>query len=45
MHKIIYHKPITDEQGFYDKFSCGKFYLLIGRVYLQQIFYDKFLVF
>jgi hypothetical protein len=32
----------TDEQVFYDKFLCDKFYLPSARVYMQQILYDKF---
>ena len=35
-------KPVTDEQVFYDKFLCEKFYLLSARVYMQQILYNKF---
>ena len=38
-------KPVTDEQVFYDKFLCGKFYLPSERMYVRQILYDKFLVF
>ena len=38
-------KPVTDEQVFYDKFLYGKFYLPSARVYVQQIFYNNFLVF
>jgi hypothetical protein len=36
------YKPVTDEQVFYDKFLCDKFYLPSARVYMQQILYDKF---
>jgi hypothetical protein len=35
-------KQVTDEQVFYDKFLCDKFYLPSVRVYMQQILYDKF---
>jgi hypothetical protein len=35
-------KPVTDEQVFYDKFLCDKFYLPSARVYMQQIWYDNF---
>jgi hypothetical protein len=36
-------KPVTDEQVFYDKFLCDKFYFPNARVYImQQILYDKF---
>ena len=44
---IVQVKLVTDKQGFYDKFSNGTFYLSIvyTRVYVQQIFNDKFLVF
>ena len=35
-------KPVIDEQVFYDKFLCDKFYLPKARVYMQQILYDKF---
>ena len=35
-------KPVTDEQVFYDKFLCDKFYLPSARVYMQQILNDKF---
>jgi hypothetical protein len=35
-------KPVTDEQVFYDKFLCDKFYLPSARVYMQQLLYDKF---
>ena len=38
-------KPVADEQVFYDKFLCDKFYLPSARVYVRQILYDKFLVF
>ena len=38
-------KPATDEQVFYDKFLCDKFYLPSARAYVRQILYDKFLVF
>ena len=34
-------KPVTDEQVFYDKFLCDKFYLPSARVHMQQILYDK----
>jgi hypothetical protein len=37
-----YLKPVTDEQVFYDKFLCDKFYLPSARVYMQHILYDKF---
>ena len=30
-------KPVTDEQVFYDKFLCDKFYLPNARVYMQQV--------
>jgi hypothetical protein len=33
-------KPVTDDQVFYDKFLCDKFYLASARVYMQQILYD-----
>ena len=36
------HKAGTDEQVFYDKFLCDKFYLPSARVYMQQILYHKF---
>jgi hypothetical protein len=35
-------KPVADEQVFYDKFLCDKFYLPSARVYMQQILNDKF---
>ena len=35
-------KPVTDEQVFYDKFLCDKFYLPSARVFMQQILYEKF---
>jgi hypothetical protein len=35
-------KPVTDEQVFYDKFLCDKFYLPSACVYMQQILYNKF---
>jgi hypothetical protein len=38
-------KSLTDKKIFYDKFLNGKFYLLSARVYVQQILYDKLLVF
>jgi hypothetical protein len=25
-------KPVTDEQVFYDKFLCDKFYLLVSKL-------------
>jgi hypothetical protein len=30
-------KPVTDEQVFYDKFLCDKFYLPNARVNMQQV--------
>jgi hypothetical protein len=35
-------RPVTDEQVFYDKFLCDKFYLPSARVYVRQILYNKF---
>jgi hypothetical protein len=32
-------KPVTDEQVFYDKFLCDKFYLPSERVYICGKFY------
>jgi hypothetical protein len=32
-------KPVTDEQVFYDKFLCDKFYLPSARVYICNKFY------
>ena len=40
--KRVALKPVTDEQVFYDKFLRDKFYLPSARVFMQQIFYDKF---
>jgi hypothetical protein len=34
-------KPVTDEQGFYDKFLCDKFYLLVCTRNFDNFFYDK----
>jgi hypothetical protein len=36
-------KPDTDEQVFYDKFLCDKFYLPSARVYMQQILWQVFI--
>jgi hypothetical protein len=35
-------KPVTDEQVFYYKYLCDKFYSPNARVYMQHILYDKF---
>ena len=36
--KLLYTlKPVTDEQVFYDKFLCDKFYLASACVYMQQL--------
>ena len=32
-------KPVTDEQIFFDKFLCDKFYLPSARVYICNTFY------
>ncbi len=37
--KVI--KPVTDEQVFYDKFLCDKFYLLVCTRNFDNFFYDK----
>ena len=34
---VYFVQPVTDEQVFYDKFLCDKFYLPSARVYMQQI--------
>ncbi len=34
-------KPLTDEQVFYDKFLCDKFYLLVCARNFDNFFYDK----
>ncbi len=34
-------KPVTDEQVFYDKFLCDKFYLLVCTRNFDIFFYDK----
>ena len=35
-------KPVTDEQVFYDKFLCDKFYLLFCTCHnFDKFFYDK----
>jgi hypothetical protein len=34
-------KPVTDEQVFYDKFLCDKFYLLVCTRNFDNFFYDK----
>jgi hypothetical protein len=34
-------KPVTDEQVFYDKFLCDKFYLLVCTRNVDNFFYDK----
>ncbi len=34
-------KPVTDEQFFYDKFLCDKFYLLVCTRNFDNFFYDK----
>ena len=33
-------KSLTDEQVFYDKFPCGKFYLLVYTRHFVNFFYD-----
>ena len=33
-------KSLTDEQVFYDKFPCGKFYLLVYTRHFANFFYD-----
>jgi hypothetical protein len=37
-------KPVPDEQVFYDRFLCGKFYLLVGVVLrkFDNFYYDKY---
>jgi hypothetical protein len=35
-------KLVTDEQVFFDKFLCNKFYFPSVRVYIQQVLYEKF---
>ena len=32
-------KPVTDEQVFYDKFLCNKFYLLVCTRNFDNFFY------
>jgi hypothetical protein len=34
-------KPVTDEQVFYDKFLCVKFYLLVCTRNFDNFFHDK----
>ena len=34
-------KPVTDEQVFYDKFLCDKFYLLVCTRNFDNFFNDK----
>ena len=34
-------KPVTDEQVFYDKFLCDKFYSLVCTRNVDKFFYDK----
>ena len=34
-------KPVTDDQVFYDKFLCDKFYLLVCTRNFDKFFYDK----
>jgi hypothetical protein len=36
-----YLKPVTDEQVFYDKFLCDKFYLLVCTRNFDKFLYDK----
>ena len=38
---ILILKPLTDEKVFYDKFSCGKFYLLVCTRNFANFSYDK----
>jgi hypothetical protein len=41
---IVYReriKPVTEEQVFYDKFLCDKFYLLVCTRNFDNFFYDK----
>ena len=45
IHYGYYYKAGYRRASFYDKLSYWKFYFPIARVYVQQIFYDKFLVF
>ena len=37
----VLFKPLTDEQVFYDKFLCDKFYLLVCTRNFDSFFYDK----
>jgi hypothetical protein len=39
--KDTYIKPVTDEQVFYDKFLCDKFYLFVCTCNFDKFFYDK----
>ncbi len=41
LHGYIGLKPVTDEQVFYDKFLCDKFYLLVCTRNFNIFFYDK----
>ncbi len=38
---FVWVKPVTDEQVFYDKFLCDKFYLLVCTRNFDNFFYDK----
>ena len=38
LHRV---KPVKDEQVFYDKFLCDKFYLLVCTRNFENFFYDK----
>jgi hypothetical protein len=42
LHSHLNIKPVTDEQVFYDKFLCDKFYFPSAHVYMQHTLYDKF---
>ncbi len=37
----VLFKPLTDEEVFYDKFLCDKFYLLVCTRNFDIFFYDK----
>jgi hypothetical protein len=38
---VCSYQPVTDEQVFYDKFLCDKFYLLVCTHNFENFFYDK----
>ncbi len=40
-YRLLKLNPVTDEQVFYEKFLCDKFYLLVCTRNFDNFFHDK----